>query len=104
MPLFLDILLTITGPIVVLIGIGWWLQPKLGLDLGSLNSLLVQVVLPAFFIHYLSTSAVPVLAAWTTAWFTAVQFVGLTAVGWVVARMLRLPGALAVMIGMATAL
>ncbi len=104
MTLFLDILLTITGPIVVLIGAGWWLQPRLALDIGSLNRLIVQVVLPAFFIHYLSTSALPVGAAWDTAWFTAVQFVGLTGLGWAVALLLGFRGAVPVIVGLATAL
>ncbi len=104
MNLFIDILFTVTGPIVVLIGAGWWLQPRLALDLASLNRLIVKVVLPAFFVHYLSTSDVPVAAAWNTAWFTALQFIGLTGLGWLVAKMLGLRGAVPVVIGLATAL
>jgi len=102
--LFLDILLTVTGPIVMLIGAGWWLQPRLALDLATLNRLIVQVVLPAFFVHYISTSVLPVVAAWSTAWFTALQFVGLTGLGWLIARMLGLQGALPIIVGLATAL
>ena len=104
MQLFLDILLTVTGPIVMLIGAGWWLQPKLALDLTSLNRLIVQVVLPAFFVHYLSTSAVPAAAAWSTAWFTALQFIGLTGVGWLIASTFGFRGAVPVVVGLATAL
>lgn len=104
MSLFLDILLTVTGPIVVLIGAGFWLQPRLALDLATLNRLIVQVVLPAFFVHYLSTSAVPVAAAWSTAWFTALQFIGLTGLGWLLARMIGLRDAAAIVVGLATAL
>ena len=104
MSLFLDILLTVTGPIVMLIGAGWWLQPRLALDLATLNRLIVQVVLPAFFVHYISTSVLPVVAAWSTAWFTALQFVGLTGLGWLIARMLGLQGALPIIVGLATAL
>ena len=88
----------------MLIGAGWWLQPKLALDLTSLNRLIVQVVLPAFFVHYLSTSAVPAAAAWSTAWFTALQFIGLTGVGWLIAGTLGFRGAVPVVIGLATAL
>jgi predicted permease len=101
--LSLDILLTITGPIVLVIGAGWWLQPRLALDIASLNRLIVQVVLPAFFVHYLSTSTVPVAAAWTTAWFTALQVIGLIAIGWTAARMLGLAGAAPIIVGLATA-
>ncbi|MGI9505853.1 MAG: AEC family transporter, partial [Geminicoccaceae bacterium] len=104
MSLFLDILLTVTGPIIVLIGAGWWLQPRLALDLASLNRLIVQVVLPAFFVHYLSTSDVPVAAAWSTAWFTALQFIGLTVLGWLIAGLLGLRGAVPILIGLAMAL
>lgn len=104
MSLFFDILLSVTGPIVVLISAGFCLQPKLELDLASLNRLIVHVVLPAFFVHYLSTSAVPVAAALSTAWFTAVQFMGLAGLGWLIARMVGLTGALPVMVGLATAL
>ena len=104
MALFLDILLTITGPIVILIGAGWWLQPKLDLDIGSLNRLIVHVVLPAFFVHYLSTSSVPVSAAWNTAWFTIVQFASLTVLGWAIASLLGLHGAVAVIIGLSMGL
>lgn len=104
MTIFLDILLTITGPIILLIGTGWCLQPRLALDIASLNRLIVQVVLPAFFVHYLSTSDVPVAAAWQTAWFTALQLVALTAIGWAAAWMLGLRGAVAVIVGLATAI
>ena len=104
MSLFLDILLTVTGPIVVLIGAGRWLQPRLHLDLATLNRLIVQVVLPAFFVHYLSTSAIPVAAAWSTAWFTALQFIGLTCLGWLFARALGLAGTVPIVIGLAMAL
>ncbi|NJO38271.1 MAG: hypothetical protein HC871_12545 [Rhizobiales bacterium] len=76
-----------TGPVVLMIGASWWLQPRLALDIASLNRLIVQVVLPAFFVHYLSTSTVPVAAAWTTAWFTALQVIGLTDLGWMAARL-----------------
>ena len=104
MDLFLDILLTITGPIVILIGAGWWLQPKLDLDIGSLNRLIVHVVLPMFFVHYLATSSVPVSAVWDTVWFTTLQFIGLTVLGWAIAKLLGLRGAVATIIGLSMAL
>ena len=104
MSFFFDILLTVTGPIVILIGAGWWLQPRLALDLATLNRLIVQVVLPAFFVHYISTSVLPVAAAWSTAWFTALQFVGLTGLGWLIARIIGLRGAVPIIVGLATAL
>ena len=104
MPLFLEILTTITGPIVVLIGLGWLAGHRLKLDVGGLNRLLLYVIIPAFLAHYLATSSVPIGAAWDTAWFTAVQFLVLAAVGWAIARACGLRDGMPAVIGLAMAL
>ena len=104
MPLFLEILTTITGPIVVLIGLGWLAGHRLKLDAGGLNRLLLYVIIPAFLAHYLATSSVPIGAAWDTAWFTAVQFLALAAVGWAIARACGLRDGMPAVIGLAMAL
>ena len=53
MDLFVDILTKVTLPIIVLVALGWLLQPRLKLDIATLNRLQVYVVMPAFLIHFL---------------------------------------------------
>jgi malate permease and related proteins len=88
--LFLEILLRITLPIIVLVGLGYLLQPRLKFDVGTLNRLVVYVVLPCFLIYYLATASVPLTAAGFTAAFTVVQFFVLAVLGWSIATALRL--------------
>lgn len=90
MQLFLDILFNITMPLVVVVGVGWAAQSKLDLSLDTLKSLQINIVLPLFFVHYLSTAKLPLIAAWPISWFTVLQFVVLLALGWAIGRMLRL--------------
>ena len=72
--------------------------------MGGLNRLLLYVIIPAFLAHYLATSSVPIGAAWDTAWFTAVQFLVLAAVGWAIARACGLRDGMPAVIGLAMAL
>ena len=59
MSLFIEILTQVTLPIISLVALGWLLQPRLKLDVGSLNRLQVYVVMPAFLVHFLSTGKQP---------------------------------------------
>ena len=103
MRLFVDILTEITLPIVAIAVLGFVAQRRLGFDVASLNRLLVQVVLPCSLLHFLSTGDLPLAAVWPTVWFTLVQFVALTAIGWGAATALGLPAELRPVLGLATA-
>ncbi len=90
MGLFVDILMRVTLPIVALVALGYALQGKLKLDVGSLNRIQVFVVLPAFLLHHLSTARQPIGAVAQTISFTLVQFALLILVGFVAAAAFRL--------------
>lgn len=90
MDLFADLLSRVTLPIVALIAAGRMLQPRLKLDVGSLNRLQVMVVMPAFLLHSLSTARQPIAAVWPTVTFMGVQFALLMALGWLAAVVFRL--------------
>lgn len=102
MQLFTDILMNVTLPIVALVGLGFGAQRKLKLDVPSLNRLLVFVIMPAFLIHFLSSARQPISELWPTIYFTAVQFAVLMAVGWLAAKLFRLPAEFAPILAMAT--
>lgn len=89
MTLFLEILTDITLPIIALVALGWAVQPKLSLSVDTLNRLQVNVILPCFLIHFLSTAKIPLADVWPTAWFTVFQFVALLAIGWGLAVLFR---------------
>ena len=85
MQLFLDVVVDITLPIVLIVGFGFLLQRRVGFDVGSLNRLLIYATLPCFMLHSFSTAELPLAQVQITALFTVVQFIVLLAVGWAVA-------------------
>lgn len=103
MALFAEILTTVTLPIIILLGLGWLVQWRLRLDLPTLTRLLVNVVLPCALLHFLTTADLPLAEVWPTAWFTVLQFVALTAIGWGIAALCRLPAEFAPVVGLSTA-
>jgi predicted permease len=103
MALFLDILTKVTLPIMVLVALGWLLQPRLKLDVGSLNRLQVYVVMPAFFVHFLSTGKQPISVVWPVMAFGIIQFLILIPFGWLAAMVLRMRSGLGPVMGLATA-
>ncbi|MBS0244151.1 MAG: AEC family transporter, partial [Proteobacteria bacterium] len=103
MALFLDILTKVTLPIIALVALGYLLQPKLKLDVGSLNRLQVYVVMPAFFVHFLSSGKQPISVVWPVVYFGVAQFLILIPVGWLLALVLRMRRTLAPMIGLGAA-
>ena len=103
MALFLDILTKVTLPIIVMVAIGWLLQPKLKLDVGTLNRVQVYVVMPAFFVHFLSTGKQPISVVWPVFYFGIVQFLILIPIGWLAAMLFRLRTGLGPVMGLATA-
>lgn len=103
MALFLDILTKVTLPIIVLAALGYLMQGKLKLDVASLNRLQVYVVMPAFFIHFLSTAKQPLSAVWPIFTFGVAQFLILIPTGWLLAWMFGMRRSLGPMIGLGTA-
>lgn len=103
MALFLDILIKVTLPIIVLVALGWLLQPRLKLDVGTLNRLQVYVVMPAFFVHVLSSGKQPISVVWPVFYFGIVQFLILIPIGWLAGILFCRRQSLAPMIGLATA-
>ncbi len=102
MQLFSDVLMNVTLPIVALVGLGVGAQHKLKLEVPCLNRVLVFVIMPAFLTQFLSSAREPIGERWPTIYFTSVQFAVLMAVGWLAARLIRLPPEYAPILAMAT--
>lgn len=103
MALFLDILTKVTLPIIVLVVLGWIMQPRMRLDVGSLNRLQVNIIMPAFLVHSLATGTQPLSAVWPTAYLTLVQFLFVIPLGWGLVFLFRMRRSLGPIVGLATA-
>lgn len=103
MDLFLDILTRVTLPIIALAAVGYLLQPWLKLDIGTLTRLQVNVVMPAFLIHYLSSGKQPLDVVWLVATLSVVQFAVLIPLGWLAVLALRQRPTLGPITGLGTA-
>lgn len=91
MDLFLDIVTEITLPLVLLILFGTFLQRRVGLDVVSLNRLVVYGTLPSLLVVSLAEAELPGYEVEATAVFAVAQFLLLLALGWGAAVVLRLP-------------
>lgn len=100
--LFLEILTVVTLPIIVMITLGWLLQPRLKLDVGTLNRLQVYVVMPAFLVHFLSTAKQPLSEVFPVFYLGLAQLAVLVPLGWIVAVIFRQRRTLGPMMGIAT--
>ena len=103
MDLFLDILTRVTLPIIALAALGFLLQPWLKLDIGTLTRLQVNVVMPAFLIHFLSAGKQPLDVVWLVATLSVVQFMILIPLGWLCVVVLRMRASLGPIMGLGTA-
>ncbi len=103
MNLFVDILTKVTLPIITLVALGWLLQPKLKLDVPSLNRVQVYVVMPAFLVYFLSAGKQPLSVVWPVVTFGIVQFMILIPIGWLLVYLLRMRRSLGPMMGLGTA-
>ena len=92
MGLFLDVVVDITLPVVLIAGFGFALQRGVGFDVASLNRLLVYATLPCFLLHTLSSADLPLAEVEATAVFTVIQFLLLLAIGWMLAGLLARRG------------
>jgi predicted permease len=102
MALFVDILTRVTLPIIIVIALGWLLQPKLKLDIATLNRVQVYVVMPAFLVHFLSSGKQPIAVVWPVAYFGVAQFLILIPLGWLLVIVLRQRASLGPMMGLGT--
>ena len=82
---------------------GYVLQPTLKLHISTINRLLIFVVVPSFFVHYLATTTIPVSEAWPTVWFVPIQMLALGFTGWLIASLLKMPSHLRLFFGLVTA-
>jgi predicted permease len=103
MTLFLDILTKVTLPIIALVALGWLLQPRLKLDVPTLNRIQVQVVMPAFLVHFLSSGSQPISVVIPVAYFGIVQFLFLIPIGWLTVIVFRMRPSLGPLMGLGTA-
>ncbi len=103
MDLFLDILMRVTLPIIALAALGFACQSRLKLDVGTLTRLQVNIVMPAFLIHHLSTGKQPLDIVAQVATLAVLQFLILIPLGWLLVIALRLRGSLGPIMGLGTA-
>ena len=102
MTLFLDILTKVTLPIITLVVLGFALQNRLKLDIGTLNRVQVYVVMPAFLVHFLATAKQPLSAIWPVFYAGGLLFLLVIPLGWLMAFVFRLRPSLRSMMGLAT--
>ncbi len=103
MDLFVDILTRVTLPIIALAALGYLCQPWLKLDIATLTRLQVNIVMPAFLVHYLSAGKQPLDVVALVATLAVIQFMILIPLGWLLVIMLRLRGSLGPIMGLGTA-
>ena len=103
MDLFTEILTRVTLPIITLVALGYLLQGRLQLDIGTLNRVQVYVVMPAFLVHFLSTGRQPLSIVWPVFYLGIVQFLFLIPIGWLLAMLFRMRRSLGPMMGLGTA-
>lgn len=101
MSLFLEILTNVTLPIIVLMALGWMVQSRLELDVRTLSRLLLNVILPCTLFHFLTSADLPLVDVLPTFWFTVVQFVFFSALGWGLAAICGVSRELRPLVGLA---
>lgn len=103
MDLFVEIVTRVTLPIIALVAMGWAFQPRLKLDVPTLNRIQVYVVMPAFLIHFLSAGKQPLSVIWPVVYFGIVQFLILIPLGWLMVIIFRQRASLGPVMGLGTA-
>jgi malate permease and related proteins len=102
MDLFIEILSRVTLPIIALVAIGYIMQGKLKLDVGTLNRVQVFVVMPAFLVHFLATGKQPLSAIWPVFYVGIVLFLFQIPIGWLATIIFRQRPSLGPMMGLGT--
>lgn len=90
MTLLLDVISEITLPIVLMIGLGLVLQKRVGLDVRSMNRLVIYGTLPSLLVVSLAQADMPIFEVQAVVFFTLGQFFVFLAIGWGVAALFRL--------------
>jgi predicted permease len=103
MDLFLDILTRVTLPIIAVVATGWVLQPRLKLDIATLNRLQVYVVMPAFLIHFLTAGKQPISDLWPVVLVSLAQFALFIPLGWGLVFAFRMRASIGPLMGLAMA-
>jgi malate permease and related proteins len=103
MTLFVDILTKITLPIITLVALGYLLQGRLKLDVGTLNRVQVYVVMPAFLIQSLASGTQPLSVIFPVVYFGVALFLVLIPIGWLTAIIFRQRPGVGPMMGLGTA-
>lgn len=88
-----DIFYQVTLPLIVLIAIGYGGQKLLGLDARTLNRFVVYILSPVYLVHAFSTAPISFTMIGATLWLTALQSIGLLAVGIIWVRICRMSAA-----------
>jgi predicted permease len=88
MSLLFDVFVIVTLPLILLIGVGYAVQIQVPETTRALNFIHANVVLPAFMVHFISTSAVSLAGMWPVVTFTVVQSILIGCVAWMLARQL----------------
>jgi predicted permease len=101
--LFTTILLSVMTPILLLAGLGYGVQSRLHLDLGTLSKLQLQVLVPAAILHFLLSARLPLADAWPSFWFTLVIFAVHFALGWLGGAIIGLDRWMRGLVGLAVA-
>ena len=82
--MFLEILTTITVPLLAVIALGYAGCRRLSLDPRTLGQLLINVVAPGAFFYFLVSNPAPMSAVGFVTLFSLAQFFVLYAIGWLV--------------------
>ena len=90
MQLFLDILMGVTLPILVIVALGYGVQRRLSLDVATLTRVQMYVLVPAALIRFPTAAKLPFEAAWPIVWFCLAHSAFLFALGWGIAAAMGL--------------
>jgi predicted permease len=85
----LSIFFDVVAPVFTIVGIGWALGPRLGLDAKTLSRAAYYVFVPAFTFDVISRSRVPLASAGRMAAYAVVTHLAFGALAFLAARALR---------------
>jgi predicted permease len=88
MSFLIDVFVVVTLPLILLIGVGYAVQAQVPEATRALNFIHANVVLPAFMVHFISTSSVSLAGMWPVVAFTVVQSLLLGGIAWLLAQQL----------------
>lgn len=87
----LNIFVNILTPVFLLVGIGYFVGPRLELETRTLSRFSYYILTPAFFFTTLSTATIPISLAVRMALFTITVAITGVLAAWLLARAMRCP-------------